>query len=250
MSKDKQKIIALFNKKVKGKQPNTEGSNAKHAGKEGHWLEQQMGIAQNASNSPDILGYEMKNDTTSKTTFGDWSADYYIFKDKDYKIDRDKFLTIFGKPNVNKGNRYSWSGEPCPNIHDYNTFGQIIKIDSKNNIVIEYNYNKDTRKNKVSVIPKSMKKNNLVLAVWHAESMKKKVEDKFNQKGWFKCLKNKENVYTNIAFGDPVDFENWIENVKNGNIFFDSGMYQGNIRNYSQWRANNSYWDSLITSKY
>lgn len=250
MSKDKQKIIALFNKKVKGRQSDTDASNDKHAGKEGHWLEQQMGITQNASNLPDILGYEMKNDTTSKTTFGDWSADYYIFKDKNYGIDRDNFLTIFGKPNINKENRYSWSGEPCPNIRDYNTFGQIIKVDSKNNIAIEYNYNKDTRKNKTLVVPELMKKNNLVLAVWYAESMKKKVEDKFNQKGWFKCLKNKRNIYTNIVFGDPIDFENWIENVRNGNIFFDSGMYQGNIRNYSQWRANNSYWDSLITSKY
>lgn len=45
-------------------------------------------------------------------------------------------------------------------------------------------------------------------------------------------------------------YENWIKLVKQGVVFFDSGMYQGNKRPYSQWRANNSYWDSLITENY
>ena len=45
-------------------------------------------------------------------------------------------------------------------------------------------------------------------------------------------------------------YENSIELVKKKVVFFDSGMYQGNKRPYSQWRANNKYWDSLITEEY
>lgn len=250
MDADKKKIIKLFNQNVRGKKPNTTSSNVKHAGKEGHWLEKQMGIAQNASNSPDILGYEMKNDTGSKTTFGDWSADFYIWKDTSYNIMRDEFLQIFGKSNLKKKGRFSWSGEPCPTITGFNTFGQKISVDKDNNIIVIYNYNKDSRQNKATIVPKKMQKTKLILARWDAESMKKKVESKFNLKGWFKCLKDKNNTYTAIVFGDPVTFEKWIEDVKSGQIFFDSGMYQTNARNYSQWRANNSYWVNLITDRH
>ena len=112
--KFKKSIIKTFVKNVKGKKPNTSAANKKHAGKEGHWLETQMGISHNASNTPDLHGFEMKNNTTSKTTFGDWSANYYIFKDKSYGITRHTFMEIFGKPNTAKGGRCSWSGEPCP----------------------------------------------------------------------------------------------------------------------------------------
>lgn len=34
------------------------------------------------------------------------------------------------------------------------------------------------------------------------------------------------------------------------NRIFDSGMYEGNPRPYSQWRANNNLWDSLIIESY
>ena len=65
--------------------------------------------------------------------------------------------------------------------------------------------------------------------------------------GWFKCNKDINGIYTTIVFGDPINFETWINGVKKGLIFFDSGMYAGNPRPYSQWRANNNYWESLIT---
>jgi len=71
MNHEKQKIIELFYANVKGKKSNTSKSNQRHDGKKGHWLEQQMGIVANANNSPDIYGYEMKNQTSSgKITFG------------------------------------------------------------------------------------------------------------------------------------------------------------------------------------
>lgn len=245
-------IIELFMSNVKGKKPDTSSANTRHAGREGHWLETQMGIIHNASNTPDIHGFEMKNETSQKTTFGDWSADYYIFKNANYGITRDEFMVLFGKPNDSKGGRYSWSGEPCPKkVDEYNSFGQTITIDENDNIFAMYDFSKDTRQNKNELIPAIMQVNDLVLAKWNASSMKIKVERKFNHRGWFKCLKDEATgVYCNIVFGEPITFENWIMGVKKGLIFFDSGMYQTNVRPYSQWRAMNNYWDSLITSKY
>jgi len=75
------------------------------------------------------------------------------------------------------------------------------------------------------------------------------VERKFNQKGWFKCVKN-QDVYTEIVFGKPICFELWIEWVRIGDVFLDSGMHQGNPRPYSTWRSNNSFWDDLIYERY
>ncbi len=250
MNIQQRKIINLFNKKVKGKKADLSKYTDKHAGKEGHWLEKQMGIKPNADNLPDLYGYEMKKSTTSKTTFGDWSADYYIFKDKKYDISRDTFLQIFGKSNKDKGGRFSWSGEPCPTIRKYNAFGQILFVDKVNNILVQYSFNEDQRSNKQNIIPKLMQKESLLIARWDVDSMKKKLEDKFNVKGWFRCIKNPNGVYEKIVFGGPIKFDNWIKGVKSGEVFFDSGIYQGNPRNYSQWRASNSYWDSLITSRY
>lgn len=250
METGKKKIIALFKRTVKGKKPDLSKYKTKHDGKEGHWLEVQMGIKPNADNLPDLYGYEMKKNTKGKTTFGDWSADYYIFKDDKYNIKRDNFLKIFGKPNEKKGGRFSWSGEPCPTIKLTNSFGQKLFVNKANDILVKYNYSKDTRSAKNKVVPEIMQKDNLVIAKWNADSIKEKLERKFNVKGWFRCLKNEEGFYSKIAFGEPINFDNWIKGVKTGKVFFDSGMYQGNNRHYSQWRANNTYWNNLITSKY
>lgn len=245
------KIVELFNKNVKGKKSDTSTSNIKHAGKEGHWLETQMNIAHNADNLPDILGFEMKNETTSKTTFGDWSADYYIYHDNNYGLTRDEFIKTFGKSNLKKLGRYSWSGEPCPSkIGEYNNYGQIMVVDEDKSISIIYSYEKDKRPNKQDIIPLDIQKNNLIIVKWEASSLKNKVEKKFNNCGWFKCLKDNDGTYSRIVFGNPINFETWIGGVINGLIFFDSGMYQGNTRNYSEWRAYNNYWNSLITESY
>ena len=47
-----------------------------------------------------------------------------------------------------------------------------------------------------------------------------------------------------------MNYDEWLELVKTGIVFFDSGMYQGNKRPYSQWRANNNFWNSLIEETY
>jgi hypothetical protein len=249
-SKIIKKIVTLFENNVKGKKPNVSKSNIKHDGKKGHWLETQMGISHNASNKPDLDGFEMKNHTRGKTTFGDWSADYYIFHDDKYQITRTNFLKIFGLPNINKENRYSWSGRSCPKIGNFNIFGQKLLIDKDGDISAIYSYKEDKRVGKSIIVPDSFKLDYLILAKWSAHYLKKRVEDKFNNLGWFKCLIDKYGKYSSIEFGNPITFELWIKGVKEGLIFFDSGMYEGNSRNYSQWRANNAYWESLVIERY
>jgi hypothetical protein len=249
----KKRIIELFNENVRGRISDTSGSNADHDGKDGHWLEKQMGIKHNGNNAPDLDGFEMKNNTTSKTTFGDWSPSrrFRIYKKgNEYEINRSMFLKIFGAPNALKEGRHSWSGKPVPKVGKYNFFGQMLKVDKEGNIHALYSYDKDQRENKNNIVPESLQQNDLILAVWDAEMMKKRVEDKFNKLGWFKCEKDKNGVYSKIVFGNPINFETWIDGVRKGLIFFDSGMYDGNPRPYANWRATNQYWESLIVDSY
>ena len=57
----KKKIISLFKKNVLGKIPDSSTSNSRHDGRDGHWLEKQMGILPNGDHLPDIFGFELKN---------------------------------------------------------------------------------------------------------------------------------------------------------------------------------------------
>ena len=265
----KEEIIKLFKDNVKGKKADVTGTNEKHDGNKGHWLERQFGIEANADNKADLWGYELTNQTTSKTTFGDWSANQYVFTTQRYlkyfkgatKGERqDSFVRMFGKPNKEKDNRFSWSGSPCPKIFDYNDFGQKLIIENNNDIVAIYTYSKDKRENKDAIVPKELQIEELELARWYGEvsptkkrsdkCLKKKLEDKFDDKGWFTCKMDSTGVYQKICFGRPVNFDEWLGLVKKGIVFFDSGMYEGNKRPYSQWRANNDFWDSLIYETY
>lgn len=266
---NKEILIDLFRKNVKGKTPDVSGRNVRHDGREGNWLEEQFGKHPDADNHADFFGYELKNQTTSKTTFGDWSANRYIFKTGPY-VDcfkkpqlgtrQDVFCQTFGKPNAEKEGRCSWSGSPCPKIGDYNDYGQKLVIEPNNDIVAVYSYSKDKRINKFAIVPEILHQENLEIARWFGEisptrrrtdkCLKDKLEDKFNDKGWFTCKKDTDGQYYKICFGEPMSFDNWIELVKQGIVFFDSGMYEGNNRPYSQWRANNDYWDSLIVEQY
>lgn len=255
ISTNELEIICRFFNKVYGKIPQINSSHPRHDGAIGHWLETQMGIAHNADNYADLLGYEMKNDTTSKTTFGDWSADFYLFKNKrsnpHSSLSRTQFIRIFGKPNPEKGNRYSWSGTPIPTIDTPSTWnGSRMIIDKNDTITIIYNYSDDPRSNKSQIIPIEFQNNPVILASWSRSWLEPKLSRKFSQNGWFKCYRGSNGVYNRIAFGEPMNFDNWLDLVRKGVVFFDSGMYEGNSRNYSQWRANNSYWESLIVREY
>lgn len=257
---DKQDIITLFNNNVKGVEIILEGKNTKHCGKEGHWLETKMGIKQNAKNEPDINGYEMKK-SSSKTTLGDFSASEYAFSGKnkrdnintlnnwtdEIKLSRSDFIKTFGNPNPNKENRYSWSGSCVPTYNNWNSNGQILTINENNDIIIYYSFSNDTRSIKVE-LPLFLQKDNIVIALWKSSKMKPHIDNKFYKKGFFICKKI-GNTYEKICFGKAFNFEYFIECMKNKKIIFDSGMYDGNSRNYSQFRGS-CFWDELITEEY
>ena len=242
----RKKILDLFRKNVSGKQY-SDFSN--HCGSEGHFLEKLMGIQANSKNEPDIHGYEMKK-YSSKITFGDWSAEEYIFKpgtllaSQQIKISRPEFIKTFGTQNPKKHNRYSWSGTCIPSYNVWNDYGQIMTTDSRNNLYIVYKSQFDKYLDSKPEWCKEIQ--DCILAYWSHEKIKKHVENKFCNNGFFVCKKNNDGVYDRIAFGKKINFDVWIENLKNGTIFFDSGMYNGNKRNYSIFRAKKHFWDSLI----
>lgn len=255
-----QAIVEIFKKNVLGKRADSSQYNTNHDGKVGHWLEKQMGIKPNAKAEADLMGFEMKNQTSIKTTFGDWSPTYFIFNDphiiqwntgENALTRRNKyFLPTFGKPNEDKDNRLSWSGSAIPKINQRNQYGCILKVTAHNDIEIQYSYSFDNRTHKSTLVPEEFKKDDLVIARWSADKMRQRVNQKFNQNGWFRCKTDDSGKYIAIEFGEPLSFEKWIRLVKQGVIFFDSGMYESNRRPYSHWRANNSLWDALVVRSY
>lgn len=46
--------------------------------------------------------------------------------------------------------------------------------------------------------------------------------------GFVLFKKHKDEVYKEMLLGNPFDFQYWIDHVKNGDVYFDSGMYEGN----------------------
>jgi hypothetical protein len=244
----REKLVAIFRANVQGRKSNVKKGGAD--GDQGHWLEEQFGLKANGKNAPDILGYELKDDTRGKTTFGDWQASVYIFDKKVGTCSREEFLKFFGAPNPAKAGRLSWSGKPSPNVKGWNTFGQKLLVDDAGSIFALYRFDKDRRSNKTELIPYRYRKSPVTLAFWDRERMKKLVENKFNLEGWFKCLKDDSGVYVEIVFGKPINFDMFIEGVRAGEIYLDSGMYEGNPRPYQQWRADNKYWFSLIVDRY
>jgi len=247
---DKEIIVELFNKNVRGKRFDKDPSN-NHCGDEGHWLERQMLIKPNSNNEPDKLGYEQKKDS-NKISFGDWCASTYIFsKNSSYNLTRDNFLKIFGSPNLKKNNRYSWSGKVFPKYGDeYNYAGQRMRFSENEDFVIEYSYPNDTREEKISFPEVFQSTEPITLAHWSKDKLEKHILKKFAVKGFYICKKNKEGVYDKICFGKVIDFQFFKTGLENNKIILDSGMYQGNSRKYSQFRADKSLWYDLITEEY
>ena len=178
---DKQHIITLFNNNIKGKEICLEGKNILHCGKEGHWLEKQMGIKHNAKNEPDINGYEMKK-SSIKTTLGDFSASEYAFSKNnkrttinnhniwsdEIKMTRNEFIRFFGNPNPNKNNRYSWSGSCVPTYNNWNASGQNLLVLENNDLAIYYSFSRDTRSRK-NEFPEFLQNDNIMIAIWKAD---------------------------------------------------------------------------------
>lgn len=262
IDKDKLDIIELFRKNIKEKKIELENYNNKHDGKEGHLLEKQMNIIHNSKNEPDINGYEMKKDS-KKITFGDFSASEYLFsKDKKYineknewdnnlvNITKDQFIKFFGTQKPLKHNRYSWSGNCIPTYNNWNTCGQKLTITNENDICIFYSYSKDKRDDIKIKFPNYLKKENILIVIWKNNKMRDHINNKFNNKGFF-IIKKKLDIYNKICFGKPFNYDTFIDGIKKLIIIFDSGMYVGNNRNYSQFRSSNSkFWDNLIIEEY
>lgn len=249
-------IIKKFMDNVKGKEVIFEKT---HCGSEGFWLEKQFGIEHNCINEPDIFGYELKKDS-KKITFGDFSASEYMFTKKktflnkinefseNVVISRDEFLHYFGLANPLKNNRYSWSGKCVPKYNEWNTCGQMMKFNDDLDLCVYYSFEKDLREMKMN-IPKYLQKD-IIIAIWKKSKLEQHINKKFNKSGFFIC-KKVDGKYEKLCFGKPFDFYYFVNNVKNKNIIFDSGMHEGNNRNYSQFRSLKiNFWDNLITEEY
>lgn len=247
----KTKILFLFFENIKGYKFDRIKN---HCGSEGYWLEECFNIKHNSSNKPDIFNFELKKES-NKITLGDFSASEYLFSKNrntlininklDIKLTRDEFIQYFG---TIKNNRYSWSGKCVPIYNIFNECGQILTIDENNNILIYYSFIEDKRIIKEN-FPDYIK-NKICIAYWSNLKLKKLINDKFNCNGFIICRKQNK-IYTNISFGYPFNFYDFILNIKNKTIFFDSGMYIGNLRNYSQFRASGKeFWNKLIYQTY
>ena len=263
---NKELIIDLFNKNIKGKKFISSNMNKKHCGEEGHWLEKLMGIKPNSKSEADIKGYEMKK-SAKKISFGDWSASEYLFSEnhlsldeinnKKISISREQFIKYFGHKNLIKNDRYSWSGSCVPKYGLWNNFGQTFEIDKDNNILAIYDYSKDNRRD-TFIINKDdyseLKNNKICIAIWKCEKMEKHVNDKFNQNGFFICKKSKDGIYDKICFGPKIDYKLFLTKFRENIIYFDSGMYHDtnkkNTRLYSQFRANLNFWEEIITQEF
>jgi hypothetical protein len=204
-----------------------------------------MGLSVNGNNEPDFMGFEMKKDSRGKTTFGDWSPDEALYKAPHKELQREKFLELFGSPNVDKGGRYSWSGTVFPKVGKYNNYGQKLDVDRESNILAIYTHEKNSVASSKTQIPQRYTSGEIILAKWSNVTLRRKVESKFNQRGWFRCLKNSHGAYDRLQFGGPINFENFIQLFRNGTIYLDCGMHQGNNRPYMNFRANNDLWNSL-----
>ena len=248
------KIKTLFNQNIKNKKYDT--TLIKHCGSEGCWIENQLGIYNNNNNKSDFLGYEIKK-KSKKITFGDWSANEYMFKseyilntfNEDIKFTKLKFLKLFGQYNFKK-KRYSWSGMNFPSKYNIWTYsGQLLICNNNNDLFIIYSYHHDKRSNKK--IPKKIQnKEYIILAYWNYDSLKKKLERKFNNFGTILFNKNKHNIYTSISIYKPITIDFFMDSLKSKKIILDSGMYEKNTRNYSQFRANYNFWNELLIEEY
>lgn len=238
----KAQIRAVFNENVRGRRADLTGYNRRHDGAHGDWLTKAMGLTVNGRNEPDMLGFEMKKQSP-KITFGDWSPTRSLFG-RGGPLSRNDFLRAFGDDPSTLG-RYSWSGKVFPRVNHTNLAGQTMAVLDNSDIIARYDYTRDLRGTKDADVPKHLRVVDLALASWEHGTMRSRVENKFNQLGWFKCLTDSSGIYTTIKFGKPITFETFIMLVRTGDVFLDCGMYQGNPRPYMNWRASSAVWDRL-----
>lgn len=130
----------------------------------------------------------------------------------------------------------------------WNSNGQILRVVENGDIIVYYSFSNDTRKIKMN-FPRFLQNDNIAIALCRSERMRLLVENKFNEKGFFIC-KKVGSTYEKNFFGKPFNFEYFIQSIKNKEIVFNSGMYFGNSRNYSKFKASWFFWKRLITEEY
>jgi hypothetical protein len=156
-------------------------------------------------------------------------------------------MKYFGNYNLRK-KRYSFSGRCIPKFGKWSYNGNKFEFDEHNNLFLIYSYEHDQRN---VYIPKLFRKQEyIVLQYWKIENLRKKVENKFNVNGFIIFEKDKEKKYSKLLIGNKININNFVKMFKNGDIIFDSGMYSGNSRNYSHFRASDSIWKNLVIEEY
>lgn len=250
LDKDKLEIIRRWKENVKGKQFDTSSKNEKHCGKEGHCLEEAMGIKPNGKNEPDIFGYEMKNDTkVSVTTFIDKEPDYFTNRGEKVvgisrvanKSKREELWNNMFRQNTRKKGEKRIGGWKT---NKYDVDGQKMIVTDDNSLEVVYNYNHDKRVYKDECLDEYYKNGeDHIICKWRKKTLEIFINRKFNQKGFFICKKDK------ICFGQPISFDMWIQGVKDGVIYYD-GYSSINGRWRGCFRAKNTYWHSLIIEEY
>jgi len=237
----KKSILDLFNANIRNKEITLGNYNNAHNGKEGHWLEERMGIKHNSNIIPDINGYEMKKDS-NMITFGDWSPSWKYIKHKNL------FIKSFGSYNT-KRNHYSWSGKSAPShYNEYSYTGQWLECDN-DGIKVVYDFDKDSRYNKKVLIPMELWNTRHVIALWKKEQFEHNIINKFGGNGFFICIKE-NNVYSKIGFGGPFTYTDFISAFKDGQIKYDCGATTSNSRPRSLWRAPKTFWMRMVTEIY
>jgi hypothetical protein len=233
---NKQDIIALFQKNVRGVEICLDG-NVKHCGKEGYWLEKKMGIPHNSKNEPDIYGYEMKTGE-NVTTFIDKAPTYFLdgheMKKRDKKAKQEFWEKYASKKTTEEKTIGGWK------INQFNACGQKIVVEN-DTIAVLYDSTQDTRETKVNQEPH-------IIMQWDAAVLKRTIENKFNKNGFFQCKKIGK-TYEKICFGKNITFDTWIAAFKEGIIYHD-GYSKLHGRGRHVFRASNKFWDNFIIEEY
>lgn len=245
----KEDIVAIFRERLKYKTYCKESTWKTHCGSEGHWLEEKFGIDRNSDKEADYKGFELKKNSR-KVTIGDWTADEYLYSrsaprlrgingESHLYVDKNEFIRLFGYPNDAKQGRFAWSGRATPKYNKWNECGQSLVIcPTSLNIYALYSFEKDRRAT-ASAMPDAMRDGHVVIAMWYAETLRRKCEAKWNRNGFFQILKNADGEYVSVLFGKPFDYEYFIDGIKKGLVIFDSGMVenQNRFRNCSKFRV-------------
>ena len=278
------RIIINFHKNVLGKSPSKSELESKHKGKRGHWLETKLGGKIDADGNADLNGYECKV-KSQKTTWGDWGAPYRIFSDKRYTVFNKKhshenmhfFVKTFGlqRNEVDKGIYYSMSGKDFPQKINDSTDTGLSLIEKNSDILMQYSFSKDKRKNKKKLVPNALQKNNLLIYQWHGTdnnynvyvnnikinnlpidikktsfSLEERVRRKFGIYGVVVGLYDKSKGFYGLEFLKVVTFNDWLDAFKNKDIIFDSGLTTLSKRQRNQWRSSAKFMGSLVVNTY